>query len=174
MKPLSELRATLDFYPHELNSWLVFFTRDAKIDWDVYLPSLGINLQRGFVWTLKQKQELIWSILMRRNIPRMAFVYTVDDVYKIIDGKQRLSAMIGFLKGGFALEYLGVHYRFSDLPKEHQSHLNTYGFPYYVYNEEYGKPLTDQQLVSWFMFINFAGTPQDEKHFEKLNKIANQ
>jgi hypothetical protein len=30
--------------------------------------------------------------------------------------------------------------------------------------------LTDQELYEWFYLVNFAGTPQDEKHLEHLKK----
>ena len=29
---------------------------NITIDWDVYLPSKNMNLQRGFVWTLEHNQ----------------------------------------------------------------------------------------------------------------------
>lgn len=169
MKTLKELRTVLDFYPHQLNSHLGFFARNAKIDFDVFLESKGFNLQRGFVWSLDQKRELIWSIFMRRHIPRMAMVFTVDDVYKVVDGKQRLSAMLDFYNNKFTLLSNGKEYYYKDLPTEHQRHLEMYGFPYDVYNEEYGKPLKDEQLIMWFKFINFAGTPQDLEHLKKLD-----
>lgn len=168
MKSLKELRTVLDFYPHQLNSHLGSFTKNAKVDFDVFLESKGFNLQRDFVWTLSQKRELIWSIFMRRHIPRMAFVFTVDNTYKIVDGKQRLSTMIGYLNNEFSLLYENEEYFFKDLSTEHQRHLEMYAFPYDVYNEEVGKPLRDEQLIQWFKFINFAGTPQDLIHLQKL------
>lgn len=167
--PLKELRTTLDFYPHELNSILHLFAKDAKIDWNVFLETKNCNLQRELCWTLTQKRELIWSILMRRHIPRMALIYTVDNVYKVIDGKQRLSTMLGFLYNEFSLLHDGVKYYFKDLPIEHKRHIETFAFPYMVYNETHDKMLTDDQMITWFKFINFAGTPQDLKHLEKIN-----
>ena len=173
MIPLKELRTSLDFHPHEINFMLYILNDRLKkgennIDFDVYLESKGFNLQRGDVWTLEQKQELIWSILKRRNIPRISVVYTVDDTYKVIDGKQRLSSMLGYLNNEFPLSYNNVDYYFKDLPKEHQSHIEHYGIPAMIYNEFPDTKLSDQQLIDWFMFINFAGTPQDVEHFEKL------
>lgn len=170
MKSLKELHTVLDFYPHQLNSHLGQFARHAKIDFDVFLPSKGFNLQRGFVWTIEQKRELIWSMFMRRYIPRMAFVFTIDDVYKVIDGKQRLSSMLDYYNNKFSITYEGKEYFFDDLPTEHQRHLEMFAFAYDVYNEEYGKPLKDYQLIEWFRFINFAGTPQDSEHLNKLSQ----
>jgi hypothetical protein len=49
-----------------------------KIDFDVYLPTKGINLQREKVWSLLQKRELIMSILMERFIPNICTLSLVD------------------------------------------------------------------------------------------------
>ena len=74
MKTISELRKTLRFNPQEINSQVKYFAENVDIDFDVYLPSKKMNLQREFVWNIDQKRELIWSILMNRNIPRMAMM----------------------------------------------------------------------------------------------------
>lgn len=168
MIALNKLKNTLDFKPHHQNSHLGIFARNAKVDFNVFLESKGFNLQRPFVWNIDQKRELIWSMLMERHIPDMALVYTIDDVYKVIDGKQRLSTMLDYYNNKFTLLHEGKEYYFKDLPIEHQRHINGYAFSYQVYNEEYGKPLKDEQLISWFNFINFAGTPQDVEHMQKL------
>ncbi len=172
MRPLSELRNVLDFYPHQLNSYVKYFSEeeDFKIDYDVYLPSLGMNLQRDFVWNHTQKNELIKSMLLKRHIPRMAIIFTIDNVYQIIDGKQRLSTMISFYRNEFKLHMDGSEYYFKDLPKEHQNAIARYSFAYNVVNEDYGKTITDKQKIEWFKFINFVGTPQDEEHIQKLTK----
>jgi hypothetical protein len=44
-------------------SELVAGTYGYTVDFDVYLPSKGKNLQRPFCWTLEQKRELILSVL---------------------------------------------------------------------------------------------------------------
>ena len=73
MKTIRELRTTLDFNPQEINSWVLLIDKKT-IDFDIYLQSLGVNLQRGYVWNISQKRELIWSILMNRSIPRLAIM----------------------------------------------------------------------------------------------------
>lgn len=174
MKTLKEIR-NFDHRVGEVCSSIRYFLMN-DIDWDVYLPTLGKNLQRDYVWTLKQKRELIWSILMDRHIPHCAILNIVNpqdpkkDIWQIIDGKQRLSTLADFYKARFTLEIEGQEYLLSELPEEYQLHIKSFTFRYYVLNEPWGKPLTDQEKVSWFRFINFAGTPQDEAH---LNSLAN-
>ena len=79
MKSIGELRTTLGFYPQEINSAVAYFAENIKIDFDVFLPSKGINLQRELVWNINQKREIIWSMLMGRNIPRMAMINVLLD-----------------------------------------------------------------------------------------------
>jgi hypothetical protein len=174
MKTIRELRTVLRFHPQEINSSIKYFAENCNIDFDVYLPTRGINLQRNFVWNAHQKRELIWSVLMNRHIPRMAMVNIVSEksdtngTYQIIDGKQRLSAMIGFYRGRFDLIIDGEGYYYSDLPEDYQRVIAGFMFPYYIVNEDYGNKLTDDDKISWFKYINFAGTPQDYEHLLNL------
>jgi len=173
MKEIKELRNVLDFYPQEINSWLKFMV-DKQIDFDVFLPTKNKNLQRDFVWDIRQKRELIWSILMNRHIPRMAIINTwsegdnIEGCYQVIDGKQRLSAMIDFYNNKFQLEVEGNLYFYKDLPEDYQRVIACYAIPYLVVNEDYGNKITDEQKITWFKYINFAGTPQDEEHLKSL------
>ncbi|MCP4987243.1 MAG: DUF262 domain-containing protein [Colwellia sp.] len=168
MKTIGELRTVLDFYPGEINSSVSFFAKEATIDFDVHLPTRGVNLQRELVWNIDQKRELIWSILMRRNIPRMAMINTFNGVYQIIDGKQRLSTMLDFYNNKFTLEIDEIQYLFKHLPKDYISQIGGYYFPYLIVNEDYDKRISDTQKINWFKFINFAGTPQERAHLETL------
>ncbi len=176
MKSIRELRTVLRFHPQEINSSIKFFAENCDIDFDVYLPSKGINLQRDYVWTIEQKRELIWSVLMNRHIPRMAMLNIVSDkndtrgTYQVIDGKQRLSAMIDFYKGKFDLIIDHTARYFNDLPEDYQRVIAGYMFPYYIVNEDFGNVFTDEDKISWFKYINFAGTPQDADHINKLSK----
>ena len=118
MKPLRELRNTFDFYPQEVSSSVSYFFKN-KIDWEVYLPTRGFNLQRGFVWNLDQKRELIYSMLIGRHIPHCAIINIVDpnneneDIWQVIDGRQRLTTIQLFLLDEFTIELEGKEYLFS-------------------------------------------------------------
>lgn len=174
MKTIRELRWNMDFHPSEVSSQLRYFSRQ-DIDLDVFLPSKGINLQRPLVWTIEQKRELIWSMLIGRHIPHMAIINIVNredtkkDIYQVIDGKQRLSTMLDFYNNKFTLFIDSKEFYFDDLPTDYQLAISAYNFRYYVVNEPFDTPMTDEQKINWFKFINFAGTPQDKEHLESLN-----
>jgi uncharacterized protein with ParB-like and HNH nuclease domain len=160
-KPISELT-------YRIKSLLRY-----NIDMDVFLPTKGRNLQRGFVWSLEQKRELILSIFLRKHIPHIATI----DISKgtathiqVIDGKQRVSTIIAFAKDEFTIPFEGEEYLFSQLPEDYRiaflsSYLRTY-----VMNEHYDNEITDDEKIRWFKFLNFAGTPQDKEYLELLDK----
>ncbi len=59
--------------------------------------------QRKLVWTLEEKQRLIESIMKRYPIPAILIAERkLGDGYEIIDGLQRLHAIVSFIENGFA------------------------------------------------------------------------
>ena len=135
-----------------------------KWDFDVYLPSKNMNLQRPLVWKLDQKRSLIESVIIRRAIPPISVILTLDDVYQVIDGKQRLNALIEYVRGDF--DFCG--YYCEDLPKEYLGQIKRHFVMAYRLCER-STPISDDDKIEWFQWINFAGTPQDIEHMKKLN-----
>lgn len=170
MKPIEELRKNLPDRLELVSSSIKYFSKN-NIDYDVFLPSIKMNLQRGFVWTLEQKQELIWSIFYGRNIPPLSFVNTFYDCWEVIDGKQRLSTYIEFYQNKFQLEVDGTLYYYSELPIDYIREIKRFYFKYYVAFETKESEFDDQFKINWFRFINFAGTPQDSEHLKKLSGL---
>jgi hypothetical protein len=172
MKPLKELRGDFNLFPQELSSQIKYF-KHLNIDWNVYLESIGKNLQRDLVWNIDQKRELIKSIFIGRHIPHCAVINTIDklddkkDLYLIIDGKQRLSTIFDFIDDKFTMIFDDTEYLFSELPEEYQKCITYYHFRYYVINEPWDTRITDEQKIAWFKFINFAGTPQDAEVYQQ-------
>lgn len=61
--------------------------------------------QRKLVWTLEEKQKLVESILRRYPIPAILLAEKDDNPahFEIIDGLQRLNAIVSFIEGAFPL-----------------------------------------------------------------------
>jgi len=59
--------------------------------------------QRKLVWTLKEKQKLIESILKKYPVPAILIAERENDpgTYEIIDGLQRLHAIVSFIETAF-------------------------------------------------------------------------
>lgn len=177
MKTLRELRH-VDL---KLSSTDVYFSRvkdlgKKKLDMDVFLPTKNKNLQRGNVWTLEQKQQLILSIFYERYIPAVCVMSIVDksgkgitdDICQIIDGKQRLTAMMEFYDNKFKIELEGGLYYFKQLPNDYRNAFAWYDIKCQIAYEDFDTKVTDQQKIDWFMRINYFGTPQDIDHLKSL------
>jgi hypothetical protein len=146
------------------------------IDWNVFLPSKGKNLQRGFIWTLKQQQELILSVLKGITIAPITVIQYRDDrkqiqekvtTYKIIDGKQRLSTLIRYVNNIFPITYRGFDIFFTKLTIQAQREI-TQCIRANIAYEYHDAMISDDDKIAWFEMINFAGTPQDKKHLDYL------
>lgn len=63
---------------------------------------------------------------MKRFIPRLAFLCDKDGVYQVIDGKQRLNALLGFYNNVFDIIIDDESYYFKDLPGDYQRVIGGY------------------------------------------------
>ena len=148
-----------------------------NFDFDVYLPTKGMNLQRPLVWTLLQKQQFIISILKGCPIPKITVIRHDPDesrknaVYQVIDGKQRLTTYMSFIDDEFPIEYNGEEYYFKDLNDDLKYEIDSrFSFRGDLGYSYWDAPISDDDKITWFNQINFAGTPQDQEHMEKLLK----
>ena len=174
LRSMKELRSVgiRQFKIDTINFRLGYMNSNLKIDYDVYLKDFKTNLQRNFIWSLLQKRSLIESILIERHIPRLSIIWEVDDSIQVIDGKQRLSAMMSFVNDEFTIILEGDKYLFSQLPNDYKRVINGYNIPFnFISVCNVDEPFSDSEKVKWFSFINFAGTEQDENHIVKLKKL---
>lgn len=156
---------------------------ELEIDFDVFLPTIGKNLQRGFVWTALQKSEYLLSIFKNYGgsnrisdmqpiciVRREHFANNGVQKWEVIDGKQRLSTILDFVAGKVCFEWNGIEYYYNDLDEVMQGVINRLWFntTYAVTREN--EPITDQQKIDWFRSVNFLGTPQDKEHLNDLLK----
>jgi len=165
-------------YKHHINKGLSFsdisrIRKYANFDFNVWLPTKGMNLQRELVWTPEQKTALIITMLRNQRIAPIVVVQydRNDDVYnwKVIDGKQRLTTMFSFLDDEFPICVDGVEYYFSTLPPDCQrqiAHYSLYSVDvHYSYDDA---PISDDTMIDLFEEINWLGTPQDIEHMNNL------
>jgi len=138
------------------------------VDFDVYLPTKGFNLQRPYVWTIQQQEEFIWSCLLGRSIPDIVFIQHEWKLYQVIDGKQRLMTLKRYMTNEFPIHHNGYEYFYRDLDNSLQYMLDNAPIRYTSYYSYDDDPITDNEKIIIFNFYNFAGTPQDESHRKKL------
>ena len=154
-----------------------------ELNWDPFVGGLGVvderhYYQRQFVWTLKDKQNLInsiyngvniGSIVIRRrpwewvqNAVKQDFKVGFKDV---VDGKQRLNAISLFITDRFP-DSNGYFY--SDLSRFAQMKFNDFSAVSYG---ELGENATDQDVIDVFLGVNCTGVPMDQKHIDFVKDI---
>lgn len=129
------------------------------------------DYQRPLVWTLEDKQYLIESIFNNVDIGKFCFVrrpfaYETDGsirkLYEIVDGKQRLNALMEFFEGRF--KFKGLYFR--EMHVFDQNHFENY--PVSVGECE---NISRAQILKYFLKLNVSGKPQDPNHLEFVRKL---
>ena len=148
---------------HEKDDWrLAYQQRDVSGLIHLYYHA-GLDMdpeyQREFVWEEEDKVKLIDSIF--RNIDIGKFTLTRRDygfdgpLYEIIDGKQRLRAILDFFEDKF--RYKGHLY--SELSWADQIHFENHPVGMAVTEK-----LTEADKMAIFLKLNVGGVPQDPNH----------
>ena len=147
---------------------------EFDIDYDIFLPKYGIDLQRPYIWNEIQQEEFIFSLLNDRQIPPLVIIFHEWKMIEIIDGKQRLLTLKRYLSNEFSIHLNNNEYYYKDLEEDLKFFLRRTGvlqtIIYYSYDD---KPITDDEKIALFNYYNFAGTPQEVSHKEKLIKLFN-
>lgn len=153
-----------------------------ELNWNPYVYDENNNklyYQRDFVWTKKDNQLLIESIyngiecgriLIKTHdwstIEKRVAMGETDVAFRdIVDGKQRLNAIRGFLMG----EYKDLHGNyFGDLSQHAQNKFGDHQLFSYA---EMGDRVTDKQVIQQFLKVNFTGRPQSTEHINYVKEI---
>ena len=88
------------------------------------------DYQRDYVYNDKQASKLVESVLMGIPIPTIYLCLEEDETYSVIDGQQRITSLVRYLKNDFALsglqELTGLNGQcYKDLPKGIQKKLKS-------------------------------------------------
>lgn len=150
------------------------------LDLDVWLPKYNMNLQRPFVWDQLKQEQLILCLLRENGLPPFVAVQHDDNeihtlaprVYKVIDGKQRITTIFRFIRNEFSIEFKGRRVFYDDIHPWDKSLINNP--PQCRWNIHYSyksKPISDDTMIEIFERVNFMGVPQDIKHMQALRQV---
>ncbi len=180
-----DLSSILNTVGYELSSFKEdYFTKNGigAINWNPYVidkEGKKVYYQRGFVWTVEDKQLLIESVINGIEIGKIvvrnrSFEWIEDEIKKgntelfakdIIDGKQRLNALLEFVQGKFP-DIRGDFYYDYSMRAKHKFQ-NFMGFTY----GEMGENTIDETVIKTFLNINFSGKPMSQEHIEYIKTI---
>ena len=153
-----------------------------EVNWMPYIYDRNGNkrhYQREFCWTLKDKQLLIDSIYngidCGKIVIRMRSWSTLEVMTKngetdvafrdIVDGKQRLEAVRGFMMNEFPDSH-GNYY--NDLTFLSQNKFTNHQLFSYA---EMKEDTTDDEVIYQFLRLNFTGVPQSEEHINYVKEL---
>lgn len=151
--------------------------RDIQDHIERYITSYNLDMnpsfQRGYVWIPEQKKNYIEYLLsggisgreIYFNVPNWMSSKKRGDMV-LVDGKQRLSAIIDFINGKFPI-FDGVY--FNDLNYRDVSNIK---LKFNVNN------ITDMKdVITWYISMNKGGSVHTEEDLKsayvELNKLIN-
>ena len=132
--------------------------------------------QRDFVWTKEQKQLYIKSLFEGNASIKPTFVEysdTLEDgtrkrVTEVLDGKQRIKALIDFYNNEFDVE--GLYYK--DLHYRDQFFFERLNVVYTrIMNREGRKDLKLETKIQLFLEINMLGTRMSDEDLKKAQSL---
>lgn len=117
------------------------------------------DFQRHDVWTSRQKSELIESILMGIPIPLMYLFEDRNGKKQVVDGRQRIGAILDFLDNKFKLKNLRILSQlnecyFKDLEPKLQGVFEDYQLFFYIIQP----PTPERVKYDIFDRVNRGGT----------------
>lgn len=117
---------------------------DGKLD-------IRPKYQREFVYSGKQRDEVIKTIKNNFPLNVMYWVKKEDGNFEVLDGQQRTISIAQFINGDFSIEFNGRIAMFHNLTKEEQGQIMDYELM--IYHCEGN----DKEKLDWFKIINIAG-----------------
>lgn len=128
------------------------------------------SYQRGDVWGATRRQNLIKSLLIGVPIPtiivndRFSGGWKKDGRYAVIDGKQRCTTILMFMKSELSIPGHWVDMNgevvFKDIPVHKQRHIKLKAIPCCT-----GQLPSIEDEIEIFNLINYGGVPQGQSDF---------
>ena len=133
--------------------------------------------QRGLVWTKEQKQAFIKALMIGKAEIQPIFIRNPkkrEGGLEVLDGKQRLTAILEYVRGEFEVE--GFYYK--DL---NSSDIRIFNYTSMVYTEikyydnKVGlTTMPTEQKIELFLQVNGYGQHVSDEHLEKIKNMNNK
>ena len=128
--------------------------------------------QRNLVWSLEQKRKFIENLFLEKAVITPTIILNWenldDNVYEILDGKQRLITCFSFINDRFSI-FDNVF--FSDLSAEDKRFILRHDIRYTRIEKLNNKNLTDNEKIELFLEINELGTKVSQEHLDKVKEM---
>lgn len=137
-----------------------------------FIEQYGIDMdpdfQRGYVWTTQQKQKFVGAVLQNNNgIP--IFWYNTLSLGKaeVVDGKQRLSAILGWIDGKYdAVCPCGERFAFAD-----QDDIGGRNLDMMTTLKMHFVQLPRPDVLRFYLALNSGGTVHKAKDLDRVRSL---
>lgn len=130
-----------------------------------------VDYQRGNVWKLIDKIELLDSIFNNIDIGKFVFIRrpygTAGKLYEILDGKQRITALTEFFEGRY--RYNGLYYH--ELNQKDRNHFDHYTISWGEIEERTEEGIPSKYKYEYFLKLNTQGHAVDKEHLDFVRKL---
>ncbi|CAK0766460.1 DUF262 domain-containing protein [Gammaproteobacteria bacterium] len=138
------------------DQYSAFELQDMKTNQELVLSPV---FQRNAVWNNEQKRELVESLLMGIPIPIIYLFADENGVKQVVDGRQRINAIIDFMEDKFPLDNLKMLPQFnkklfSKLPPLYKQKIKRYQILVYLIEP----PTPERVKYDIFDRVNRGGT----------------
>jgi hypothetical protein len=138
---------------------------------------LSPDFQRAHVWTAEQQRAYVEFILrggrsgkdILLNSPSWHSDSDVVDGYDdfvLVDGKQRLEAVMAFLRNDLYISFNSKHCFFEDFEDRMRYYL---GFRFHI-----NCLRTRREVLQWYLDINTGGTPHTSDEIERVRVLLDK
>lgn len=162
---VSQARYQVDVSWRFLPKWIQEHQNEYGLDLDP-------DFQRGHVWTQQQQARYVEHILqggvsglnIYTNCPRWEYMNNIGP-YVVVDGKQRITAVLAFLDNQFRIfegePYGGFH-------GDYTNKLSYIGpsFKWHVHNLN-----TRSEVLRWYLALNNGGVVHTEEELNRVRKL---
>jgi hypothetical protein len=109
------------------------------------------KFQREFVYSDKQRKEVINSVIRGFPLNTMYWSKVSDDLFEVLDGQQRTISICQYVSGDFSVKIDDSDRFFHNLSKEDKDKILNYELSVYICEG------TESEKLAWFRVINIAG-----------------
>ena len=119
--------------------------------------TIRASYQREFIYSQKQAEAVIHSVLNGFPLNVMYWVKTGEDSYEILDGQQRTLSLMHYLAHQFAINIDGFQYYADSLAPDKMKQILDYKLMIYVCEG------SESEKLAWFNVVNIAGEKLTEQ-----------
>lgn len=147
--------------------FLIKFIAENQLD-------LNPIYQRDYVWTTEQKQSFITSLVQGKTTIKPTYLYNNvpvnEPMYEVLDGKQRINAVLSYMKNEFSVN--GLYYRDLSIKDTNKFlHLPVYYTRIKYYHPQKGhNTMPLEYKIELFLQINEYGKRMSDKDLERAKQ----